>query len=147
MRRARWWIGLLLLMAVVPALAGVSTTFANRENYEDGTVVKPGERIVKTWECTVDNGSDVVRNAYVKVVPAAWGKGKDGLKGPAKPILVESTKPGVNPGATFTVKLPVEVPANLPDGPYELDVRLCDKQGNVYSDKKKTLYVLLKVQR
>lgn len=138
---------IMLCILVLLTLSNVSTTFTGRETYPDGTAVRPGDRIIKMWECRVDAASDVVKDAYVKAVPITWNKGRPGLKGAEKPVLVIDTKDGVESGRTFRVEVSIEVPKGLKDGLYELDVRLCDKQGNVYNNTKKPLYTLLRVSQ
>lgn len=147
MKRALALLGLLATVLCLPALADVSTTFTNKENYPDGSVVKPGQMIMKTWEVRVDSTSDVVTNAHIKVVPIFWQKGKAGLDVLTSPILIRDTIRSVKPNDTFTIELPITVPKKLPDGLYEVDIRLCDKDGKVYSTAKKPLYALLKVSR
>ncbi len=125
----------------------ISTTFTGWQTPQDGVTVSPGTNIVMEWECDVDDGSETIKNAYVKVVPIEWNKGRKGLEGSAEPIPVNDTRDGVEPGRTFWVKMPIVVPKELKDGLYEMDVRLCDKQGNVYNVHKKPLYALLQVKR
>ena len=139
--------GMIAMQLLALPGVGVSTSFTGRETIPDGTVVKPGQKIMKMWECRVDASSTAIKDAYVKVVPNVWNLGKPGLKGPVKPVLIVDTKDGVDPGRTFRVEVQITVPKDLKDGIYELDVRLCDKQGNVYNSSKKPLYALLQVSR
>lgn len=139
--------GLSLIGLALPGWASILTTYVRDLNYPDFSVIKPGQKITKSWECRVDSDSDIIKNAYVKVVPTAWDKGQKGLVGPEKPIKVKDTARGVKPGQTFKVSVPILAPKDLPDGQYELDVKLCDSKGRIYTPHKLPLYALLRVKR
>lgn len=151
--KLRYLYGAAFVVLIVTVLlfvrprSSVSTTFTGLESYEDGAVVVPGQVLEKLWACRVDATSSVVKDAYVKVVQNELDLGKPGLQGPDVPVLVVGTKGGVKPGDEFDIIFPITVPKELKDGLYELDVRLCDKQGIVYNSTKKPLYALLKVVR
>ncbi len=147
MRRVFALAGLLLALLTVPALADISTSYVRDVNYPDNAVVRPGQKIDKKWEVRVDSTSDLITNAHIKVVPIVWSKGKTGLNVLTSPILVRDTIRGVKPNETFVIELPITVPKNLPDGLYEVDVKICDKDGHVYNTTKKPLYALLRVKR
>ncbi len=147
MKRTFALAGLLTATLILPALADISTSYVKDVNYPDNAVVKPGQKIVKKWEVKVDSTSDVITNAHIKVVPIVWNKGKAGLDVLKSPIMVRDTIRGVKPNETFVVELPITVPKNLPDGLYEVDVKMCDKDGHIYNTTKKPLYALLQVKR